>query len=384
MVARPLPPSGPSTPPRSVKRPPASSTITATAARSQSAASGRSRSRPRPRPPACTARRPRRRACASSAGRDPRARPRTRRSRPSPRSRCTTSWASPSSVDPRHVDPPTVGERPLAARRPPARPSAGVETTPTASCRPSRSAISVVQYRHPAHVALGAVDRVDRSSGGRPRGEPRRRRTPRRSRVVGPRLREPLAQRALDRPVGLGHRRQVGLGLDDQVLRRRYRADRDRSAMSASSSASARSSVVWRGASGRCRTLERHRARCRRTSRRLVARPMSDGRPAGRDDRGPAAAGPLQHGQPARQRARRDRVPRALPARDAGFETELLAATEERPNLVATLDGEHDGPTLVLPRPRRHGARRRRSSGRTTRGRATSPMASCGAGARST
>src|ERR1700733_14002967 len=32
---------------------------------------------------------------------------------------------------------------------------------------------------------------------------------------------------------------------------------------------------------------------------------------------------------------------------DAGFETELLAATDERPNLVATLTGEADGPTLV-------------------------------------
>jgi acetylornithine deacetylase/succinyl-diaminopimelate desuccinylase-like protein len=31
----------------------------------------------------------------------------------------------------------------------------------------------------------------------------------------------------------------------------------------------------------------------------------------------------------------------------AGFETELLAATDERPNLVATLTGDADGPTLV-------------------------------------
>jgi acetylornithine deacetylase/succinyl-diaminopimelate desuccinylase-like protein len=31
----------------------------------------------------------------------------------------------------------------------------------------------------------------------------------------------------------------------------------------------------------------------------------------------------------------------------AGFQTELLAATEDRPNLVATLAGEADGPTLV-------------------------------------
>ena len=63
----------------------------------------------------------------------------------------------------------------------------------------------------------------------------------------------------------------------------------------------------------------------------------------------------------------------------AGFETEILAAEPDRPNLVATLDGEGDGPVLVLlghstrcsPTP---------PSGVTTRGRATSRTASCGAG----
>src|SRR3954462_825354 len=34
--------------------------------------------------------------------------------------------------------------------------------------------------------------------------------------------------------------------------------------------------------------------------------------------------------------------------RDAGFEVELLGRTEERPNLVARLRGEQDGPRLVL------------------------------------
>lgn len=34
--------------------------------------------------------------------------------------------------------------------------------------------------------------------------------------------------------------------------------------------------------------------------------------------------------------------------REAGFETEVLAAERERPNLVATLDGQGDGPVLVL------------------------------------
>src|SRR2546423_277278 len=34
--------------------------------------------------------------------------------------------------------------------------------------------------------------------------------------------------------------------------------------------------------------------------------------------------------------------------KQAGFETEQLAATEDRPNLVADLAGERDGPTLCL------------------------------------
>ncbi len=38
----------------------------------------------------------------------------------------------------------------------------------------------------------------------------------------------------------------------------------------------------------------------------------------------------------------------AGPLREAGFEVELLAAVEERPNLVATLDGAGDGPTLCF------------------------------------
>ena len=38
----------------------------------------------------------------------------------------------------------------------------------------------------------------------------------------------------------------------------------------------------------------------------------------------------------------------AAPLRDAGFEVDLLARTEERPNLVARLRGAGDGPTLCL------------------------------------
>ena len=68
---------------------------------------------------------------------------------------------------------------------------------------------------------------------------------------------------------------------------------------------------------------------------------------------------------------------------DAGFECELIGAEDERPNLIATLRGEADGPVLgylshvdtVLARPR---------TGRATRGRASCTTATCGAAARST
>ena len=70
---------------------------------------------------------------------------------------------------------------------------------------------------------------------------------------------------------------------------------------------------------------------------------------------------------------------------DAGLECELLCAEDaERPNLVARLRGEADGPGARLPLARRHGARRRRPTGATTRGPARSTTARCGAAARST
>ncbi len=69
--------------------------------------------------------------------------------------------------------------------------------------------------------------------------------------------------------------------------------------------------------------------------------------------------------------------------RAAGFETQLLAADDNRPNLVATLTGDDDGPVLGLlghvdtvladPADWTHDP----WSGR-------SPTATCGAGARST
>jgi acetylornithine deacetylase/succinyl-diaminopimelate desuccinylase-like protein len=49
---------------------------------------------------------------------------------------------------------------------------------------------------------------------------------------------------------------------------------------------------------------------------------------------------------PGRERAAIEHLERYLSA--AGFDTEILAADPERPNLVATVDGPGDGPTLVL------------------------------------
>ncbi|HEY1566618.1 MAG TPA: M20/M25/M40 family metallo-hydrolase, partial [Solirubrobacteraceae bacterium] len=49
---------------------------------------------------------------------------------------------------------------------------------------------------------------------------------------------------------------------------------------------------------------------------------------------------------PGRERAAIERLERYV--RQAGFDTEILAADPERPNLVATLGGQGDGPVLVL------------------------------------
>ena len=69
---------------------------------------------------------------------------------------------------------------------------------------------------------------------------------------------------------------------------------------------------------------------------------------------------------------------------EAGFECELAGTSDERPNLVARLRGEADGPGARLPLARRHRARLAARTGRATRGRASCTTASCGAAARST
>ena len=108
----------------------------------------------------------------------------------------------------------------------------------------------------------------------------------------------------------------------------------------------------------RSRPLPSPRAESRQPpSRPLVRSTSHDARPSGRDDRGPPAPRPLQHGQPAGQRARGDRVPRRVRERsrirdgDAGHERRA-----PQPDRRSQRRGAR--PDAVLPRPRRHGARR--------------------------
>ena len=69
--------------------------------------------------------------------------------------------------------------------------------------------------------------------------------------------------------------------------------------------------------------------------------------------------------------------------REAGFEITIVAADDERPNLVATIGvARRDPRCATWPTSTR--CWRTRRSGRTTRGRGTSPTGSSGAGARST
>ena len=60
------------------------------------------------------------------------------------------------------------------------------------------------------------------------------------------------------------------------------------------------------------------------------------------------AADPLQHGQPARQRAGRAGAPAARRSRPPASSASCSRAVEGRPNLVARLRGDGDGPTLCL------------------------------------
>ncbi len=71
-------------------------------------------------------------------------------------------------------------------------------------------------HRYAADVVLGAVDRVDDPAPW-PAAPPARLLAE--HRVPGPRPAQHVAQRLFGGPVGVGYRRQVGLGLDPQVKR---------------------------------------------------------------------------------------------------------------------------------------------------------------------
>ena len=251
--ARPLlasasPPSAVATPPRSVKRPPASSTITGRrgevpqptprverdldgalgdehvlpeVAESARAPAARERARAaRPRRPSCL---PRRRARRTTAGRRPARRTaETRRRRGLGEAVGDVRAGAPR----RPPAPAERGRRDHADRQLAARPGAR-SASPTPGSR-GRSSWCRRSDRGSTDAAASSAPRgaVLLAEHG----------------VIRPGRREPVAQRALDGGVGLGHRRHVRLASRPSGRRRRNRSRVIASAMSASSSASARSS----------------------------------------------------------------------------------------------------------------------------------------------
>ena len=235
-MARNVPLSMAGGPSRSVTRPPASSTMT-----HRRRGVPRRQARPRPSP----RRRPRRRA-RSPRSRRSRARARRRAAAPSKpgarprRDRCPgrepyRTWASASEVTPRHAGSAAAPRPGSAAHAPPPRQahqrssSAGARHDADAWSSPSRSTASRVpnsgtprmklwvpsigsMYQRTRRVAgLGAVLLADQA-------------------VIREGVGEPLADAPLDRRVGLGDERAVGLRLDDQVAAevRRARSRRPR------------------------------------------------------------------------------------------------------------------------------------------------------------
>ena len=94
-------------------------------------------------------------------------------------------------------------------------PSAGADTTPTAGTPSCSSAISVAQTGIPPRVVLRAVDRVEHPAT---HTVARLAELLADDRVVRTGTTDPVTEQLLGRAVGLGHRREVGLGLHDQVV----------------------------------------------------------------------------------------------------------------------------------------------------------------------
>src|SRR6185437_3868352 len=151
-------------------------------------------------------------------------------------------------------------------------------------------------------------------------------------RVLRPAGGEMLAQGLLDGAVGLGDGGQVGLGLHHEV-RGAEAGHRDR--IGGVGELQRESKVV--GGAG-------HRAH---------ATPIVCPDTMTSDDLERQSVELLQElvrfdtvNPPGNERAAIEHLERYLS--QAGFDTEILAAEPERPNLVATLDGQGDGPVLVL------------------------------------
>ena len=128
----------------------------------------------------------------------------------------------------------------------------------------------------------------------------------------------------------------------------------------------------------------------RRDRRTICAMSADDRMPAGRGGAGaPAATAPLQHGQPARQRARGAGIPGG-PSDRGGLRVRAARrrARAAQPAGEAARDGRagagEPSPHALLPRATSTRCSRTPPSGRTTPGRGTSPTASCGGGERST
>ena len=161
-------------------------------------------------------------------------------------------------------------------------------------------------------------------------------------------MREPRPQGLLGRAVGLRDRRHVGLGLDDQIagpearerdlVRNVGELERDRE-------------VVGHGAPSYGST-DGDDLRGRRVIHFAAAGRLASGeRPMSLQDETTEVLSRLVQfntvNPPGNERPAIEYLDGYL--KDAGFETEQLAADENRPNLVATLNGSElsDGPTLL-------------------------------------
>ena len=128
--------------------------------------------------------------------------------------------ASSSADDRRHADAcRRRGTHPARGRPTSACCSAGADTTPTHELARVLEADQRRPDRHAAHVVLGAVDRVDDPAelGIAATGHVSPNSSPSTAWSVD--AAEPVADRLLDRLVGLAHRREVGLGAHLQVVR---------------------------------------------------------------------------------------------------------------------------------------------------------------------